>query len=652
MKSLKISLSFFLFLAFSLVPVEICFAKDSWTQVRSTNFNLIGNASEKEIKNVGTRLEQYREVFSKLLPSLKLKSPIPITVIVFKNADAYKPFKPVRGDGKISTNIAGYFLKGQTVNYITLSAEGEDEQTYRTIFHEYTHYLVGNTLGKSRIPPWFNEGLAEYYETFKIEGDQKVILGGIHNQHLNLLSQNRLIPLDTFFNIDNYSLHQQGNDGVGLFYAQAWALMHYLIQGNKGARLPQMSRFLQLVMDNKTPKQAFLEAFQTDYQTMEKELKKYVEQNSYQMSLFTFRDKLVFDQTMQSQPITDSSAESYLGDLLYNANRLAEAEKRCLNALQLKPDAEMALTTLGLIKMRQKNFPEAKKYLETALRGESSNYYSYFNYAYVLSREEMSEHGFITRYNPDAAEQMRAALKKSIELNPQFPESYNLYAFISIVRNENLDEALNYLNAAVKLAPGDSWHLIRMAEIYLLQKKFAEAKNIAGKVAQTADEQGLKIYAENTVSRINSYEAQLRAIENYKPPKDLTDEPEKQLTPEEIEKIRKRQMIESMNEALRKPEPGEKRILGYLTKIECAPNEITFVVKSGDQTISLQSDTFDRVNLMAFEGDSFNQEIGCGSVKKDLFAVVTYRPSADAKLKNAGQIVSLEFVPANFQFIK
>lgn len=37
-------------------------AKENWTSVRSQNFLLIGNASEKEIRQVGMRLEQFRQV--------------------------------------------------------------------------------------------------------------------------------------------------------------------------------------------------------------------------------------------------------------------------------------------------------------------------------------------------------------------------------------------------------------------------------------------------------------------------------------------------------------------------------------------------------------------------------------------------------------
>lgn len=95
---------FVLATASSSAPVS---AKDTWTKVQSKNFLLIGNASEKEIKPVGVRLEQFREVFARLFPSSKVNSPVPTTVIVFKNEQSYRPFKP-------RENTAGYFQRART----------------------------------------------------------------------------------------------------------------------------------------------------------------------------------------------------------------------------------------------------------------------------------------------------------------------------------------------------------------------------------------------------------------------------------------------------------------------------------------------------------------------------------------------------------
>src|SRR5258706_3566703 len=108
------------FLALALIDHPTVQAKDNWTSVHSQNFQLVGNASEKDIRLVANRLEQFRKVFSLLLPAMKTNSPVPTTVIVFKSDGSYKPFKA-------NQNIAGYFQAGEDVNYITLTTEKASE---------------------------------------------------------------------------------------------------------------------------------------------------------------------------------------------------------------------------------------------------------------------------------------------------------------------------------------------------------------------------------------------------------------------------------------------------------------------------------------------------------------------------------------------
>ena len=225
----RLALLFFLLVPFCVTVA----AKDEWLQVRSKNFFLIGNASEKDIRKVGARLEEFRETFRLLFTRMNLISPIATIVVVFKSDSAYKPFKPKRADGKTDNFIAGYFQSGEDVNYITLSTEGEDEQTFSVIFHEYVHSIVNINFGKSEVPAWFNEGLAEYFSTFVIQEDQKVKLGLPLGRHLTLLQDSQLTPLQTLFNVSNRQLLETGDHSRSIFYAESWALIHYFMQSGK-----------------------------------------------------------------------------------------------------------------------------------------------------------------------------------------------------------------------------------------------------------------------------------------------------------------------------------------------------------------------------------------------------------------------------------
>ena len=460
MKILRFFALILVLASFLFVSVGSTSAKDEWRQVRSKNFNLIGNASDKEIRKVATKFEQFRETFRLLFSGTNLSSPVPTNVVVFKNNSAYKAFKPKRADGKIDNFVAGYFQPGEDVNYITLSTDGTDDDVYGIVFHEYVHFIVNSNFGKSEVPPWFNEGLAEYYQTFVIEEDQKVKLGLFQSGHLALLQQNKLIPLETFFKISNHALHQNANHSRSIFYAQSWALMHYLIANGKAEGL---SKFLTLSMKDVPQEKAFLDSFQMDYAQMEKELRKYVGQASYKYTTVTFKNKLIFESEMQTSPLSEADTNAYLGDLLYHTNRADDAESYLRTALSLKPDSSMANTTLGMVKLRQRKYDDAKIHLEKAISQDPRNHLAFYRYAYLLSREGRDEFGYVEAFPKEKAIKMRELLKKAIAINPTFTESYEMLAFVSLVSNEGLDEAVAVMQKALKYQPGNQRYAIRIA---------------------------------------------------------------------------------------------------------------------------------------------------------------------------------------------
>ena len=373
-KSLTVGLFLFV-LALTLCPDAS--AQDKWTQVRSKNFYLIGNASEKDIRKVGTKLEQFRESFRLLFSSMNLNASIPTNVVVFKNDSAYKPFQPRRANGKINEEVAGYFQPGEDVNYITLSAGGDAKDVYGTIFHEYVHFIIDTNFGRSEVPQWFNEGLAEYYQTFEIADDIKIKLGLPQSGHLMLLQQSQLMPLEQLFNVTNYQLLQTGGHSRSIFYAQSWALVHYLTQGGKTEAL---SKYLSAVIKGTESKAAFEQAFQSTYSQMEKDLKNYVSKRSYNFNEVTFKQKLDFDTAMQASPLDESATNAYLGNLLYHNNRHDEAEPLLVAALKTQPDSSLANTTLGMVKIKQRKFDDARNYLEKAIAGDPKNHLAYYQW--------------------------------------------------------------------------------------------------------------------------------------------------------------------------------------------------------------------------------------------------------------------------------
>ncbi|HEX8336014.1 MAG TPA: DUF1570 domain-containing protein, partial [Pyrinomonadaceae bacterium] len=494
-----------------LFSAQAAAAKDTWTSVRSQNFFLVGNASEKEIRQVATRLEQFREVFTKLFTKVNFNTPVPTTVVVFKSDGSYKPFKPVV-EGKVS-EVAGYFQPGEDVNYITLTPEraAGAQNPYGTIYHEYTHLLVNNSLGPGAAPPWFNEGLAEYYSTFAVEDDRKVHLGRLIDHHIFRLREQKLIPLSQLFAITQHSLVRNKHDVRGLFYAESWALMHYLILGNEGRRLPQLGEFLALTKKGVPTDEAFRRAFQTDTAGMEKELQKYVQANTFMSRVTTFPQKLEFDSQMTAAPLTESQADAYLGDLLLHIDRPDDAAARLQRALELDPANAMARASLGMTRLRQRRHAEAVVQLREAAAAGANNYLAHYYLAYALSRAGMGENGHMPGgYPAEAAREMRASLRKAISLRPDFPESYHLLAWVSLVTGENIAEGVQLIRQGLALAPGNQHYALILAQLYLRQEKFEEARRTAELLAREGTDPSLRATAQSVLGSIRNYEEQLK----------------------------------------------------------------------------------------------------------------------------------------------
>lgn len=611
-------------------------AKDNWISVRTQNFLLVSNAGEKDVRQVATKLEQFREVFTKLFSGAKFNSPVPTTVVLFKSASSYKPFA--------LPNASGYFQKGEDVNYITLSTD-PTQDPFSVIYHEYVHLLVDNTSGN--VPAWFNEGLAEYYSTFLIEEDRKVHLGELIPYHLLALREGRLYPLRTLFAVDHYSPEYNEGSKRGMFYAESWALVHYLILGNNSQRLPQLGKFLQLVTKGAPIEDAVTQAFQTDIATLEKELKKYIEGHTFRMQVATFEHKLEFDSEFTTAAISEADAQAYLGDLLLHVNRQSDAEARLQQALTLDPKQPMALASLGILRARQGRFDEAQKDLQEAANANSGNYLVHYYYAYALSREGMDAHDVVSIYASKTAAKMRAELAKAIELNPAFPESYSLLAFVNTVTGEDLDGTIQLLNKALTLAPGRQDLALMLAQVHMRQQKPELAKQVLEPL-RNAKNRNIQRQAESMLASIKQYED---AMARYNSGAPQLQQPTSE--PTEPREPATNPMSESdyLRESLRPVEAGETRIQGLLVKLDCNNSGVAFfVIQSGDRLYKIRATALGNVQLISYVKGA--AQLGCGVRKDQENVVITFRPTndpKDAKAKIDGDAIAMELVPKDFQ---
>ncbi|HEX8072122.1 MAG TPA: tetratricopeptide repeat protein [Pyrinomonadaceae bacterium] len=638
-------------------------AKDTWLSVRSQNFLLIGNASEREIRQVGARLEQFRHVFLRLFPQTGGPATTPTTVVVFKSDDAYKPFKPLY-NGRPQEHLAGYFQQGEDVNYITLTAAPRaDGNPFGTIFHEYTHLLVANNL--SDPPVWFNEGLAEYYSTFELTDDSKrIMLGKPIPSHV-LLLRRQFMRLEDLLRVTHDSPAYNEGDKRTIFYAEAWAFVHFLLQGDKGQRVPQLARFSELLRAGTPLEESFRRAFESDFATVEKALRKYVQSDTYRVQFFPGAPALEFDAEMQTSPLEEARALAYLGDLLYHTHRYDDAEKYLRRALALAPDLAPAHATLGIVNVRQHRYDEALQALARATALDPQSYLAHYYLAEALHRQALGPDSVIVRYPPPVAARMRAALKRSLALNPRFAEACHLLAFLDMVNEEELVDATALVLRARELRPDRLRYVITLSRVYMRREQFDPAREVLRQLLRGANADGqTRADARATLELIDSYESQrarVRAVNaqvealargqlggdpaarlSSAAPPDEAAPPAPEPTPRP----------EDLRPRIKRRTDGPQ-VRGLLRGIDCTGGEsVVFQVQAADGRLyKFHAEQFNRVKMVAYVPGFAGTNITCGPVKQELFVVLTYRPAPpqQPRPKYDGEAIALDLITKDME---
>jgi hypothetical protein len=256
-------------------------AKDTWRKLTSANFTVVGNVGDIDLQRMVGRLEQFREAVHVMWPLVELNHALPTTVYAFKNDLSYTPFKPLYKGKPLA--VAGYFTRLEDRNVITLNVDAYADAT-SVVFHEYFHYLTANNL--RHAPVWLNEALADVYSTFEATaGGTHVLVGKPKADRILYLRDsmgNQLfLPLKTLIHVNEASPEYNDENKVYLFYAQSYALVHYLMFGGKKERSAAFVKFVGKLGDRDPTDADYDELFQPSLAAVDDELQGYIRRQAY-----------------------------------------------------------------------------------------------------------------------------------------------------------------------------------------------------------------------------------------------------------------------------------------------------------------------------------------------------------------------------------
>ncbi len=606
-------------------------AAAKWTQLQSENFLFIGDASEGQIRRVAQRLEQFRDAMLRVLPNASAQSRVPTIVLAFDSDDSLTPAKPLfRGK---PVEVAGYFQAGEDANYIAVNAEDLDVAT-PAIFHEYAHFLINETQGP--VPPWVNEGLAELYQvTDQQDGGKTVTIGRSPKEHFDLLRRSTLMPVKELIAVDYSSPVYHEGSRRGVFYAQSWALVHYLTLGNE-ARAAQFRNYLSAMQSGKPYQDAFASAFGGSAGALDRELSEYVRQIAFPYIRFRFAEQSAAASVPRGTALDEDEAEAYLADLQSRIGRVDEARVRLTAIHKRNPKVARSLMVLGTIAAREKQWNEAVANLEQAAALAPDDFAIQNAYGRSLV-SQMSE----LRNTPGAAArilpQARAALERAAALNPRSARTAYLLGYVLLVGGGEVPVAIASLERAIQIEPRTDYYRMLLAQALARQGDYERATSLLGPLVGA----GRTAETRNDARRVLGYVADMRvalakgaAAPPIVTPVDAGAPPDPRSNAAALSGL-----------MLRAVQPGEQRVLGTLDAVDCGNGAVILRVTSNGRSLALRARQFADVDFISYRSNQPGQ-VNCGPQASRDRAYITYRPEpADG---SDGVAVAVELLPDDF----
>lgn len=470
-------------------------AADSWLEIRTPHFTVSSNAGEKEARRIANQFEEIRAVFHSAFPALRVDPGEPLLIIAVKNEDSLKVLLPDYWTTKDRAHPAGLYLPRRDESFAILRTDvtGSAENAYHSLYHEYTHAIM--RLNFNGLPVWLNEGLAELYGNTVVD-DSETDVGRVSHAQLALLQRSSFIPLEQLMNADVRSPLYNERDRASIFYAESWAIVHYLTFDPEASKQNYLNQYFKAWEETRDGAEAARQAFD--------DLKKFesrVEGYSRQTAFYYQRRKPEAHLSPDDLVVRSLSPAEVLvlqADFLQHTNHMPEARQMLRQALEMEPNLASAHACIGFDSFTQYNNDEAEKEFKQAADLDPKNFRVFFYLAEVTDRKA----GYSTQSTPQIIEY----LEKTVQLNPNFAPAY---AFLSVAYRQPppaKEKALDAAHQANRLEPTVMAYAVDIGNAYIALDRVPEARTVSISLSKIASTPQDKAIAQSFAKRLARYE--------------------------------------------------------------------------------------------------------------------------------------------------
>jgi tetratricopeptide (TPR) repeat protein len=461
-----------------------------WTEVQSPHFSVVTNGTERQGRQLADQFEAIRSVFEQTL-RLRVESGKPFIVMAFKDEKSMRAAMPEYWEKKGQTHPAGGFRPGGDKIYVFIRLDAREENTYRIVYHEYTHMVLG--LNVRSLPLWMSEGLAEFYGNSTV-GEKEVGLGRPSAYSIRTLREGRQIPLADLFRATYDSHYYREADKAPMFYAESWALTHYLmlVEKTEAGQRNRLSQFLTLLQQGVDQDEASRRVFD-DLGNLQANLGRYMERAAFPY-LWIKTKAAGTPKDFAARVLSPAETAARLGDFRLHDRRPQDAKPFLEEALRLQPDLASAQESLGFLFMRQGDRAEALRWFDRAIAGDSKSFLAHY-YHTTLTLNELG--------TTEGAGPAEAGLVRALQLNPYFAPSYIALARLFLRDDQKVERALQLVRKAVDIEPGSFSNQLMLGSVLVRLGRYEEALKIAKSMERSARSQAEKDMVQSLIESLN-----------------------------------------------------------------------------------------------------------------------------------------------------
>jgi Flp pilus assembly protein TadD len=328
-----------------------------WWKAEHQDFTVFCNIGPMATEKYAKRLNDIAAGIATVVPRSDLRDGKPLHLFVVRDDEDFKYL-----GAQTSANASGYYRPESFAHLLVVNASAAD--AHHVLNHEFVHAYFVPRLPEE--PRWLHEGLAEYYSVIEVRSGQ-ARLGKSIPHHIEALE--RLPPMDYLYmtHLSTKQFFEMGPKRRAVFYAQAWALTHYLFEG--GRSHPQsMGEFLQGLASGQTLTASFASAYRMSRQDIDREFRRYVDRAYYADRRVDLPGEYAADWKPRAEEMSRDEVLLRISELGLASRAAREQTLPLLRELiTLDADTHEGARLLGVCLVRSDSTAEAIEWFEKAI---------------------------------------------------------------------------------------------------------------------------------------------------------------------------------------------------------------------------------------------------------------------------------------------